>query len=175
MVFTKEELHILSSKSKIEFIKPIEHIKENQDLPHIKLSLRDKNDLEHKYLDKLLEVVQKDERKKFGRFAKDKFDNEFIVSFRKKLDALSLQSVDVSSAFGLLMAVKEENEIDLIRKACSVTVEIFNKFVKDQLTGIIDAEKKVKHVKFGDSIERAMGDKKYLKSLNKLDFEACYT
>ena len=175
MIFTKEELHILSSKKKIDFIKPIEHIKENQDLPHIKLTVRDKTDKDEKNFEKLVEVVAKDERKKFGQFSKDKFDNEFIVDFRKKLGELGFQSVDVSGAFGLLMAVKEENEIDLIRKACGVTVEIFNKFVKDQLTGIIDAEKKIKHAKFGDSIEHTITDKKYLKNLNKNDFDMCYT
>lgn len=175
MIFTKEELHILSSKSKIEFIKSIEHLKENQDLPHIKLNVRDKSDKDQKNFERLIEAVQKDESKRFGEFSKDKFKNEFIVEFRKKLNELSLQTVDVSVAFAYIMAVKEENEIEIIKKACGVTVEIFNKFVKDQLTNIIDSEKRVKHSKFGDQIEKTIEDRKYTKNLDQNSLEMCYT
>lgn len=175
MIFTKEELHILSSKSKIEFIKSIEHQKENQDLPHIKLIVRDKNDKDKKNYEKLIEVIQKDESKRFGEFSKDRFKNDFITEFRKRLNELNFQTVDVAAAFAYLMAVKEDNEIETIKKACGVTVEIFNKFVKDQITVIIDAEKRIKHSKFGDQIEKTIEDKKYIKNLDKSLLEVCYT
>ena len=175
MIFTKEELHILSSRSKIDFIKSIEHLKENQDLPHIKLTQRDKTDKDKKNFEKLIEVIERDERKKIGEFTKDKYTNEFVADFKKKLNELNLQSIDISSAFAYIMAIKEENEIELIKKACIVTVEIFNKYVKDQLTNIIDSERKVRHSKFGDLIEKTIEDKKYTKNLDKSLLEMCYT
>jgi len=175
MIFTKEELHILSSKSKIEFIKSIEHQKENQDLPHIKLIVRDKSDKDKKNIEKLIEIVSRDDQKSFGEFSKDRYKNDFIVEFRKNLQELNFQSIDITAQFAYIMAVKEENEIETIRKACGVTVEIFNKFVKDQLTNIIDSEKRVKHSKFGDSIEKTIEDKKYTKNLDRNMLEMCYT
>jgi len=175
MVFTKEELHILSSKKKIEFFKTIEHLKENQDLPIIKLLVRDKNDKDKSNFEKLIDLIKKDENKKIGKFTKEKYSNEFIIDFRKQLNELNFQLVDVSAAFALIMAIKEENEIELIKKASNVTVEIFNKFVKDQIATIIDAEKKIKHVKFSDSIEKAIEDKKYIKNLDRNSIDMCYT
>lgn len=175
MIFTKEELHILSGKNKINFMRPIEQQKENQDLPHIKLIVRDKNDKDKTYLTKLIDLLKKDETAKIGQFTKDKYSNEFIVDFRKKLKELNYQTVDISSAFAYLMAVKEDTEIETIKKACDVTCEIFNKYVKEQLTTIIDAEKKVKHFKFADQIEKAIQDRKFIKNLDKNLLEMCYT
>ena len=175
MIFNKEELHILSSRNKIDFIKSIEQLEENQDLPRIKLTLRHKSDKDKKNFDKLIEVISKDENEKIGEFAKDKYTNDFIVDFRKKLKELNYQLIDVSSSFAYIMAVKEENEIEIIKKACTVTVEIFNKYVKDQLTNIIDSEKRIKHTKFSETIEKTIEDKKYTKNLDRSLLEMCYT
>jgi len=49
--------------------------------------------------------------------------------------------VDVSSAMGLLMAPKEENELTHIKKACSITSDVFTKYLRDQIMDIIDSEK----------------------------------
>lgn len=41
------------------------------------------------------------------------------------------------------MAAKEENELSIIRKACQVSVDLFNKYLKEQVMEIVDADKKV--------------------------------
>lgn len=39
------------------------------------------------------------------------------------------------------MSVKEESELNLIKKASQVSVDIFNKYLKDQIMDIIDSDK----------------------------------
>ena len=40
-----------------------------------------------------------------------------------------------------VMAPKEDSEISIIKKACSGTVDIYTKFLKEQIMEIIDADK----------------------------------
>jgi Xaa-Pro aminopeptidase len=49
--------------------------------------------------------------------------------------------VDVSSAIAYLTASKDEAELQIMRKASQVTVDVFNKYLKDQIMEIIDSDK----------------------------------
>lgn len=49
--------------------------------------------------------------------------------------------VDVSSQFAYIMAPKEELEVKTIQKASQVTCDVFNKYLKEQIMEIIDADK----------------------------------
>ena len=60
------------------------------------------------------------------------------------------------------MAVKEESEVALIKKAAYVTSTLFDKFFKQQVVKVVDEEKSVKHSKLADQIEQALDGKKYL-------------
>ena len=42
-----------------------------------------------------------------------------------------------------IMAVKEDSELSTIKKACQVTVDVFSKYLKEQIMDIIDSDKKV--------------------------------
>lgn len=43
-----------------------------------------------------------------------------------------------------MMASKEESELMVIKKACQVSVDLFNKYLKEQVMEIVDADKKVR-------------------------------
>ena len=51
--------------------------------------------------------------------------------------------MDVSAGAAYLMAPKEENELMVIKKACQVSVDLFNKYLKEQVMEIVDADKNV--------------------------------
>lgn len=51
------------------------------------------------------------------------------------------ENVDISSAIAYLMAPKEDSEIITVKKACLVTVDVFTKYLKDQIMEIIDSDK----------------------------------
>ena len=53
------------------------------------------------------------------------------------------RTVDISAGAAYLMAPKEENELMVIKKACQVSVDLFNKYLKEQVMEIVDADKKV--------------------------------
>ena len=43
----------------------------------------------------------------------------------------------------IVMASKEESEINTIKKACNATVDVFSKYLKEQIMDIIDRDRKV--------------------------------
>lgn len=79
--------------------------------------------------------------KTLGVFAKDSYPGEFCESWKAALKAEKFENSDVSSSIALLMASKEDSEIITIKKACLVTVDVFTKYLKDQIMEIIDSDK----------------------------------
>lgn len=57
------------------------------------------------------------------------------------MKAEKFENVDISSSVALLMAPKEDSEVITIKKACLVTVDVFTKYLKDQIMEIIDSDK----------------------------------
>ena len=49
--------------------------------------------------------------------------------------------IDISSSIGLLLAVKDNDELTLIRKACEITGKLYSKHLKDQIINIVDSER----------------------------------
>lgn len=47
----------------------------------------------------------------------------------------------MSVSVAAIMSPKEDSELTIMKKACQVSVDIFNKYLKDQVMDIIDAEK----------------------------------
>ena len=64
-----------------------------------------------------------------------------MLSCRESLSSAKFEKTDVSGALAVCMAGKEESEINTIKKACQVSVDIFSKYLKEQIMDIIDNDK----------------------------------
>ena len=49
--------------------------------------------------------------------------------------------MDVNGALALIMAPKDDVEMGLIRKACQCTMDLYSKYLKEQIMEVIDADK----------------------------------
>ena len=49
--------------------------------------------------------------------------------------------VDVSAPLAYAMAAKDETELITMKKACQATMDLFTKFLKEQLMDLIDKDK----------------------------------
>ncbi|RWS25593.1 FACT complex subunit spt16-like protein [Leptotrombidium deliense] len=177
MVFAEKSIVILASKKKVEFLKQINSQKENEkDVPSITLLVRDKSDKDKANFDKLLEAIKKSKNgSKMGEFQKEKFPNEFMEEWRKSLSTQDFESIDIAHDIANIMAVKEENELEITKKACAVTVDIYAKYLREEITEIIDSDKKVKHAKLAEGVEKATSDKKYVKNVDPGQVDLCYS
>ncbi|KAJ8336586.1 hypothetical protein SKAU_G00378060 [Synaphobranchus kaupii] len=149
MVFCESKILFLASKKKVEFLKQVAVTKGNENangLPPVSLLVREKNESNKANFEKMLEAIRASrEGKMVGVFIKDKFPGEYMKSWNDMITAEGLERVDISAVVAYTMAVKEDGELALMRKAAGITSEVFSKFFKERVMEIVDADEKVRH------------------------------
>lgn len=172
MVLTEDAIHFLASKKKVDFLRQIELSKEDSGVPPVKLHVRDRD---KPNFQKLIDAIKGSKNGKvIGVFAKDSFQGPFMTAWKGVLDAAKFETVDMSTVVAYIMSAKEDSEVSTIKKACQVSVDIFNKYLKDQVMEIIDSDKKVKHAKLAEGVEAALTDKKYVGNVDTSQLDMCY-
>ncbi|KAF4018040.1 hypothetical protein G4228_009629 [Cervus hanglu yarkandensis] len=178
MVFCDDKIIFMASKKKVEFLKQIANTKGNENAkgaPAITLLVREKNESNKGSFDKMIEAIKESKNgKKIGVFSKDKFPGEFMKSWNDCLNKEGFDKIDISAVVAYTIAVKEDGELNLMKKAASITSEVFNKFFKERVMEIVDADEKVRHSKLAESVEKAIEEKKYLAGADPSTVEMCY-
>jgi len=178
MVLTADHLYFLASKKKIDFLKQIESVGKDAGCGvTIKLLIRDKGDNDKKNFGILNDAIKSSRGgSELGVISKDleKFPGPFMKAFRESLSGAKFNKTDISGGLAFCMAAKEESEINTIKKACQVSVDIFSKYLKEQIMDIIDNDKKVKHTKLAEGVEKAVSDKKFVPNLDTSQLDLCY-
>lgn len=67
----------------------------------------------------------------------------YLTDLDSKANNGFIPQVDMSATMALVMSAKEESEIAIIKKASNATVDVFSKYLKEQIMDIIDRDKKV--------------------------------
>uniref|UniRef100_A0A3P9D151 FACT complex subunit n=1 Tax=Maylandia zebra TaxID=106582 RepID=A0A3P9D151_9CICH len=178
MVFCDTKIIFLASKKKVDFLKQVAITKGNENangVPPITLLTREKNESNKANFDKMIEAIRgSKEGKTVGVFSKDKFPGEYMKSWNDTLSAEGLEKVDISAVVAYTMAVKEDGELALMKKAAAITSEVYSKFFKERVMEIVDADEKVRHSKLAESVEKAIEEKKYLGGADPSTVEMCY-
>nr|CAD7196229.1 unnamed protein product [Timema douglasi] len=142
MLLTVDAIHFLASKKKIEFLRQIETNKDENDVPPVVLHVRDRNDDDKANFKALIDAIKGSKKgKTLGLFTKDNYPGQFMVAWRSALKKEEFENLDISAAIAYIMAPKEDSEILTTKKACLVSVDVFNKYLKDQIMEIIDSDK----------------------------------
>lgn len=172
MILAEKKAYFLASKKKIDFLRQAESKDENN--IQLNLLVRDKDSDDANF--KILFTAIKESRngKNIGVFLKDNYTGQLMDSWRAALKKQDFQTIDVSTQIAYLISPKEDTEISTIKKACMVTVDVFTKYLKDQIMEIIDSEKKVKHSKLAEGVEAAINDKKYVSGVDVNQVDMCY-
>ncbi|XP_076655949.1 FACT complex subunit spt16-like isoform X3 [Halictus rubicundus] len=176
MILAEDSVNFLASKKKIEFLRKLENQKtEETGMPPVKLLVRDRNDEDKGNFAKLIEVIKQSKKgKTLGVFSKENYPGAFMDAWRAALKSESFDTVDVSAAAAYVMCAKEDAEILTIKKACLVSVDVFTKYLKDQIMEIIDSDKKVKHSKLAEGVDAAITNKKYVTGVDITQVDMCY-
>uniref|UniRef100_A0A8P0PRA0 FACT complex subunit n=2 Tax=Canis lupus familiaris TaxID=9615 RepID=A0A8P0PRA0_CANLF len=144
MVFCDDKIIFMASKKKVEFLKQIANTKGNENAngaPAITLLIREKNESNKSSFDKMIEAIKESKNgKKIGVFSKDKFPGEFMKNWNDCLNKEGFDKIDISAVVAYTIAVKEDGELNLMKKAASITSEVFNKFFKERVMEIVDAD-----------------------------------
>lgn len=99
-------------------------------------------DKDHENFKKLIGYMKESKNgKTVGIFQKDTLAGDFYTAWKAALDEKKFENVDVGVAIAYVTAAKEENEILTVKKACLASVEIFDKYLRESVMDIVDAEK----------------------------------
>lgn len=115
--FTKDQIVVITSKKKGEFLRPITSPKgsENSEgTPGVTILQRSKESNADNFA-KLYEAIGKSGNggQQIGVFGKDSFQGNFYSEYKKDFKGRDKRTVDITTDIGLILAVKEENEIGL--------------------------------------------------------------
>ena len=97
-----------------------------------------------------------------------------MKSWNDCLNKEGFDKIDISAVVVYTIAVKEDGELNLMKNAASITSEVFNKFFKERVMEIVDADEKFRHSKLAESVEKAIEEKKYLAGADPSTAEMCY-
>jgi nucleosome binding factor SPN SPT16 subunit len=131
----------------------------------VEFLIRGKDEAENKkQLQTICDAIKKSGNK-VGVLAKDQAQGPFAKAWREVYspEALGVEEVDVSAAFSQVMAVKDEGELKTMRACSRALVGIMKDYFIDEMSKIIDEEKKVTHSALSQKIEAKIDDEKFFK------------
>ncbi|GMS97922.1 hypothetical protein PENTCL1PPCAC_20097 [Pristionchus entomophagus] len=169
-VATKDKLVILGSGKKAAFFDSV--VGEAGDgLPAIEVIHRNKANKDSDNFAQLIGMITKQE---IGCFEKDKFKNDFVDSWEAALKGAGVKKVDMSESFTKLFAVKDSDEVTLIKNAANVSVNSWGK-IKGDVVELIDKERKKKMSDLAGRVDASMSDEKVQGNIAKQkNIDNCY-
>ena len=162
-------VYFLSSKKKIDFLEQLKGAPGVEDTELVvKFLTRNKADSNEENNETLLEEVEKEmpagEKIKVGVFQKEWTENTGagtanVSSWQKVLDdSENTELVDIALGFGLFLAVKEDGELDLIKKSSVLGNKILKHGFVPRLEEVIDKEESITHEALAEEIEEIYAD-----------------
>ncbi|KAI8958495.1 SPT16-domain-containing protein [Daldinia sp. FL1419] len=106
--------------------------------------------------------------KKVGVLTKDRSNGPFVDEWKKIFGdkCKDAEEVDISSALSTAaFSVKDETELRSMRAASKACVALMTPFFLDQMSDVLDQEKKVKHSALADKVDRKLDDEKWWKTV----------
>ncbi|CAL8087883.1 unnamed protein product [Calicophoron daubneyi] len=173
IAFCENSILVLCGKKKYEFLQPL--TKYSNDKRKFVLILRNQADKDKAGIEKLIAAMKDSKKgKHVGHLPKDKCSSELTDSFQSAIQAAKFELHDISGFLSGLFAVKDDAEVSLVKKACDVTCNVFNKYLKEEIMDIIDYDKKVKHQKLAAGCHDALRKPSLLNGLDPDNLEMCY-
>jgi nucleosome binding factor SPN SPT16 subunit len=163
MLFTPETLYILTTAKKA---KHLDQLKGGR-FP-IEVLVRGKDATENEKLFVQVTDKIKEAGNKVGVIAKDTSKGPFIDEWKKVLGehCKDVESVDISAALSThAFAVKDEGELRAMRTSSKACVALMNPYFLDEMSNILDAEKKVKHSVLAERVDKKLDDVNFWKTV----------
>eukprot|EP01035_Chromulina_nebulosa_P019212 gene19212-25063_t len=126
-------------------------------------------------MNNLINIVRKNGGKKIGSLFKNQYEGTFIPVWLQLIDSNQLEKVEISSPIGQLLAVKDETELELCKRAGVLTNKVIKHGFINEMENIIDKDEKVSHSDLATKIEGIITDpsKINLKVSSEV-VESCY-
>ncbi len=188
LLLTKDgQCVVMAAKKKCEFLEPaVGKAPKDGSVMGLKLLTRIKSNDNNENLDEMLKAARggsNGETVKIGVIMKEFTSSDFakeggIVSgWEKKLNdkSSSTEAVDVAGGISVIMAVKDKEELDLLKKSSVLSNKVLKHGFVPRIEDVIDNSSKVTHEKLASEIEEILEDPTKIKlNVPRDAVESCY-
>jgi nucleosome binding factor SPN SPT16 subunit len=183
IMITKDKMFCVCSKKKRDIIEQANSYSgsaKTVDIVGFTISNKDKELVEKSFGEFLAEVKN---YAKVGLISKDNYSGDLYENtWKPKFEALGLEQVDVTAGISHLLAVKDPEEMKLMKTAANASSAIMSKYVINEIARIIDDEERIKHEDLSTKIEKVLENQKILGKCGLLNsgielglLDWCYT
>ena len=181
-------LWVLATKTKCEFLKPAaENVPTKSPIRKIHFLLRNKQDANAANYQELITQLENarinDEKRRVGMLLKERADNAkaagILGPWEAKLSAWAdndtTELVDVSPGIAFSMSVKDDTELDLMKKSSVLSNKVMKHGLVKKMEQVIDSEEAITNEALATYVEQILADpsKIDLKVPND-DVQSCY-
>lgn len=178
MAITKDKTFIVTSARKKSYLEPIEK-GGNGDVTILTRGAASEAEKNKEVLTKLADLISATGNTKVGVFPKDSYKGALINEWNDLDAPKKWEHVDVSLPVARAMEVKDEEELRAIRNASKASTGMMTDYFADNMSTIIDEDKKITHLAFAEKVEKKIDDDKFFNSRKKefqlgSDFDASH-
>ncbi|OAQ33302.1 metallopeptidase family M24 protein [Linnemannia elongata AG-77] len=165
MLFTPEALHIVTGSKKAKILESLKQW-EGQQFP-VEIHARTKDEAHNEELFQKMTDIMAKHGNRVGIFAKDTQTGAFANAWKVALEGSnkSFENVDVSGGFADVFAIKDDEELRYTKSATRLSSLLMKNWFIDEMSKIIDEERKITHEKFAEKTEDVLLDEKMFKKL----------
>ncbi|EKD20925.1 uncharacterized protein L3040_005860 [Drepanopeziza brunnea f. sp. 'multigermtubi'] len=163
LLFTLEGLYVVTTGKKA---KHLDSLKGGKIPLHLLLRGKDSEQNEKIFAD--INGHIKAAGKKVGVIMKDTSAGPFVDEWKKAYAniAKDVEEVDISPALSAgAMAVKDENELRAMRNSSKACIALMNPYFVEEMSNILDEEKKVKHSVLANKVDSQLDNAKFWKTV----------
>ncbi|KAI1312608.1 FACT complex subunit spt16 [Mortierella claussenii] len=165
MLFTPEALHVVTGGNKAKILDSLKQW-DGPQFP-VEIHARSKDEAHNEELfQKMVDIIAK-HGDRVGVFAKDTQIGAFAAAWKSALEKSPkpIESVDMSAGVAEVFAIKDDEELRSTKMATKLSSLVMKNYFIEEMTQIIDEERKITHEKFSEKTEDALLDEKMYKQL----------
>lgn len=178
MVFLQEQIHVLCSHKKAMLLEELQRSSKRLFNLEVVIHAKSRDEDGTTPMQAILGAVaagKKPASVVIGWLAKEAPEGPLMEKWAELLSDSGFKLVDVSGGLSELFAVKDESEIQNIRKASFLCASVLKNYVVPKLEVVIDEEKNITHAELMDDTEKAVIDPSKAKVKLKSDnVDICY-
>ncbi|KAK4122365.1 SPT16-domain-containing protein [Parathielavia appendiculata] len=163
MLFTLDTLYILTTQKKAKYL---DQIKGGR-FP-VEVLVRGKDAAENEKLFVKITDAIKAAGKKVGVLTKDTSKGPFVDEWKKVFadNCKDVEEVDIAQALSAgAFSVKDEAELRAMRTSSKACVALLTPYFLDEMSNILDQDKKIKHSQLADKVFNKLEDAKWWKTV----------
>ncbi|KAF8975981.1 FACT complex subunit spt16 [Entomortierella lignicola] len=165
MLFTPDTLHVVTGGNKAKILESLKTW-EGPQFP-IEIHARSKDEAHNEEIfQKIVEIISK-HGDRVGVFAKDTQTGSFATAWKAAFEKSPkpIESVDISPGVAEVFAIKDDEELRSTKMATKLSSLLMKNYFIEEMSQIIDEERKITHEKFAEKTEDVLLDEKMFKQL----------